>query len=760
MNWRNVRLIWARETRDQLRDRRMLFMICVLPLLLYPLLGTSFMQLSQFMRQHEATVWVFGAEQLLSDSELPPLIENGQFDPNLFEVSSDSEKLRVEIRPTNGLSEAELIENARRELLAGTIDAVAIFPEDFVERLQDTRERLSQSKTRLEEPANAEEVPRPLSLYDSPREASRIAHNRLDRLIDCWHAKIVQQNLLESGIPLNITQPFQLNSVDVAGRQQQQAALYSKLLPFIVFLWALTGAFYPAVDLCAGEKERGTLEALLVSPARRSEIVWGKLLTVMLFSVFTAILNLASMGFTAAFVAKQLSSALPSSASMFSLPPFVSLMWILLALVPIAALFSALSLACSAFARSTKEGQYYFMPLFMITLPLMLVPLSPGSEINLGNSLIPITGLSFLLRELMEGDYARVLPFAVPVILVTLGCCWLAVRWAIELFNQETVLFRENERFELRAWIVHMVRDRKATPSVGMALACVALIFFIQFFARMAMAGSTAGVSYDSLVRMVTISMLCVLVPPLLMTFLFTGNPKQTLLVSGWPRFSAMFVAGLLAVVYFPLGLQVGAWIHQLYPIDSKSIGDPSELAELFTSAPSLWSTLLLLAAVPAVCEELAFRGFILSGLRHLGHKWWAILLTAVLFGMAHTALLQQSIAATATGVIIGYIAVQSGHLAPCIIFHFAYNGLAFTMPRWGEWLGELSKSTPGFDRVFQSSAAQFPLFSPAVVFTSGICSMVLLWWFHRLDSPQTAEERLTEARLQPVQRPFVQDPT
>ena len=84
--------------------------------------------------------------------------------------------------------------------------------------------------------------------------------------------------------------------------------MWAKIVPFVLFIWALTGAFYPAVDLCAGEKERGTLETLLSSPALRSEIVWGKLLTVMTFSIATALLNLTSLGITAQYVINQLQS--------------------------------------------------------------------------------------------------------------------------------------------------------------------------------------------------------------------------------------------------------------------------------------------------------------------------------------------------------------------------------------------------------------------------------------------------------------------
>ena len=202
----------------------------------------------------------------------------------------------------------------------------------------------------------------------------------------------------------------------------RKAAVWSKILPFVLLIWALTGAFYPAVDLCAGEKERGTLETLLSSPAERSEIVLGKLLTVMLFSMATAMLNLVSMGVTG----RSCSARCRTWARRRRWPSRLAAV----ALVPVSALFSALCLALAAFARSTKEGQYYLMPLVLVTMPLTILPMAPGVELNLGNSLIPITGVVLLLRSMLEGNYWRhclILPL---VVAVTLACCLLAIRWA------------------------------------------------------------------------------------------------------------------------------------------------------------------------------------------------------------------------------------------------------------------------------------------------------------------------------------------
>ena len=156
----------------------------------------------------------------------------------------------------------------------------------------------------------------------------------------------------------------------------------------------------------------------------------------------------------------------------FRPPPLLSAVWLLAALLPISALFSALCLALAAFARSTKEGQYYLMPLLLVTMPLVVLPMSPGMELNLGNSLIPITGVMLLLRSLLEGHYLPALQYSPVVIGVTLASCMLAIRWAVDQFNSESVLFRESERLDMGLWLRHLLRDRKATPTVAGAVFC------------------------------------------------------------------------------------------------------------------------------------------------------------------------------------------------------------------------------------------------------------------------------------------------
>ena len=95
MNWNNVKLIFQREMRDQLRDRRTLFLIAVLPLLLYPLMGMSFFQMTQFLRKQAAKVLVVGADELQGIDWLPPLLDGKRFEASLYDNPEDRNNLQL-----------------------------------------------------------------------------------------------------------------------------------------------------------------------------------------------------------------------------------------------------------------------------------------------------------------------------------------------------------------------------------------------------------------------------------------------------------------------------------------------------------------------------------------------------------------------------------------------------------------------------------------------------------------------------------------
>jgi sodium transport system permease protein len=744
----NVKLILTREIRDQMRDRRTLFMIVVLPILLYPLLGMSFFQLAQFLQEQPTRVLIVAAQNL---GGLPPLLENRQFAGELFDDPDRARLLELSFLPDeprgNITAETDLREFARQQIQAGRYDAALYFPPDFVERLGYFRQAI-EDRAENRRTNNAAElniplsVPSPEIIYTTANEKSQIAFARISEVLRRWTELIGEENLEAGGLPSKALRPFTLESADLARESGYRgAASWAKIMPVLLILWALTGAFYPAIDLCAGEKERNTLETLLSSPAQRSEIVLGKLLAVMLFSVVTAILNLVSVGITVWAVFAHLGIS--------TFPPALSIIWLLAALLPVSALFSALCLALAAFARSTKEGQYYLMPLLLITMPLVILPMSPGVALNLGNSLIPITGVVVLLRTLLEGHYLAAAQYMPVVAGVTLVSCILAIRWAVDQFNSESVLFRESERLDLRLWLRHLLSDRKATPTVAGAVFCSMVVLMLRFFISFSV--SPSG-NFDSFARIMLITQLAViLTPALIMTLMLTGSARQTLLLKlpGWRTIPAAF---LLAVFLHPAVNVLQSAVIQLYPVGEGAKKTLENMQQMLQGA-NIWLLLLVIAVVPAVCEELTFRGFILSGFRHMGHKWRAIVLSAFFFGITH-GILQQSLLACLAGVIMGYLAVQSGSILPCIIFHITHNSMAVLNSRLTPAMAE---NIPWLENLILPNKEGGCTYPWSVVLVTAMLGLLLLLWFGLLPCRKTAEERLQEA-INRGQSPDVKD--
>lgn len=716
----NVKLIFFREVRDQLRDRRTLFTVLVLPLLLYPLMGALVFQVQQFLKEHPSKVRLVGTAALPGE---PALIVNDK----LVERFGEKSLLMIEVVPRTNQSFGELEQQARNDIRLGICDAVVYFPPDFSDQITSDN---GEAKT-----------PEARFICDMAKDKSKIASQRIEGVLQQWKRLLVKENLKEKQVSAATANPFEMTHVDVAQPGRRRAAMWSKILPFILMIWALTGAFYPAVDLCAGEKERGTLETLLTSPAARSEIVCGKLLTVMTFSMATAVLNLGSMTATGSFIAAQLqrmgSGKLPLE---IGSPPLAAMAWLLVALVPISALFSALSLAIAAFARSSKEGHYYLMPLLMLALPLMMLSIFPGVELDLGFALIPLSGLLLLLRTLIEGQYLEALRFCLPVVGVTALCCWLAIRWAIDQFNNESVLFRDSERFGVGLWLRHLLRDRENLPTAGEAVFCGLLILVIRFFVSLI---APVPTSWGAFASATLTLMVLVAAPACLMAILLTRQPGKTLLLCRPSSWVAVPVAVLLAAALHPLLLWMNAGIGYLYPLNPAAMIKLREIEGLFASAP-LWQALAVIALAPAICEELAFRGFVLSGLRRMGQTWQAILVSSALFGLAH-GILQQSIGAAVIGVVIGYVAIQSGSLLPGVAYHAVHNGLSVLIGRLGV---ETVESQPVLRLIFEpgQDAGELLYRGPVLIFAAAIAAG-LVWWLTRLPSEASRKPRVATDR-------------
>ncbi len=714
LNWSNVWLIYSREVRDQLRDRRTLFTIVVLPILLYPLVGTLLLQIAQFSREYATVVCVVGNEQI-DQQQNPPLLDDDGFAPELLDSQLRKSLELVRYRRDEFDDDADIEQTVERWIKESIYDAVLIIEPS--------------SETEPDQPSQFHLV------FNQASDQSLVARDRLRDVLMNWREEAIEQRFSERDLDLSLLKPFSLDLRDVAPTQTKQAAFWSKVLPFVMLIWAMTGAFYPAIDLVAGEKERGTLETLLCSPALRGEIVWGKLAAVTTFSMLTATLNVSSMLVTSTLVFRQMAGG---NEELFTAPPLVPLLWLIVGLVPLSALFSAVALAVAAMAKSSKEGQYYLMPLMMVSLPLVLLPLMPGTVLNTGTSLIPVTGMFLLIRALVEGQVAAALwhlPFVAGVTALSLS---LAVRWARRQFETESVLFAGGEQWEFSAWAKRFWLDRSSFATAGQAYAAAAIVLIALFFGKLAVVGTPQ--SFAHIVQLVLFPQIgLILAPTLIMAIVCTRSLRVSLRMTAPKTWFSLPVALVLGVAFHPVYVSAATWISELYPVSDAAMAAMKPFGAAIEAAPWGW-VVLLMAVVPAICEELTFRGFIFGGLVRDRSALRALMITSLVFGVSH-GVLQQSMSATLMGVILGWVSLKSGSVWPSVLIHVTNNALSVSLSR----ISELELR--GIGLILQSTD-QGPVYQPVWVIVSGCLALCCLLYFTFLRQAESETETEKQLRL------------
>ncbi len=266
-------------------------------------------------------------------------------------------------------------------------------------------------------------------LFDESLDRSRAARRKLVGFLDRLGTGVARLRMVDQGMTSAILRPFQANEVNL-GRERSPII---DMLPYFMILMCLLGALYPATDLGAGEKERGTLETLLVTPAGRVELVLGKFLVVTLAAVIAALLNVVSLTIS---VQMGLLDLMGGGLTLDGKAILISV----LLMLPVAALFAAVLLAVSIFAKSFKEAQSYAAPIQFVVIIPALVSMMPGVELTMLLSVVPLVNVSLALKEAWLGifhwDYMLV------IFLSSMVYASVALAFCVTWFQREDVLFR------------------------------------------------------------------------------------------------------------------------------------------------------------------------------------------------------------------------------------------------------------------------------------------------------------------------------
>ncbi|RJP74778.1 MAG: ABC transporter permease [Candidatus Zixiibacteriota bacterium] len=405
MKLANVFIIFRKEFLDVLRDRRTIVSMVLLPILIIPImtLGLGTFMSSQIKK--------------LEKAQSPVVVIGGQWAPELMALLE--EKAGLQIIPS--IQDTATVLQMLQEK---SIHAALVIPEGFEGLLSADRAPVDSLRLRL--------------LFDKSKTESEMVMARMKSLLQDYREQQIRRQLEIRSLPVSVIEPFYIATENRATEAQMAGAVMGMLLPYLVILLAMTGCTYPAIDLTAGEKERGTLETLLVSPASRLELVLGKFLTTMLAGFITASLTLTSMLVTFAMGAR-MGSDTDLEGMAFSLDP-LALITIFLLFVPVAALFASTLIAIAVNARSYKEAQSYVYPLmFLVIIPAM-TSMVPGIEVDLRMAFIPVVNVALILRNALMGSYDFAL-IALTFLSSTLYAA-AGVFTAVRVFQKETVLLR------------------------------------------------------------------------------------------------------------------------------------------------------------------------------------------------------------------------------------------------------------------------------------------------------------------------------
>jgi len=244
-------------------------------------------------------------------------------------------------------------------------------------------------------------------------------------------------------LPAELLKPFQVKRQNVAPPEKEAGAVLGGIIAYMLIFMCLNGAMHPAIDLTAGEKERGTMETILSSPVSRTHLVLGKFLLVLTASLMTAMLLMVSIGVSSAVLQKsrvlnQMAEE-GEPAPHFALGPKAIVSVVIMA-VPLAVLFSAGLITIALFAKSNKEAQSYISPLMFLVLIPAVAAMLPGVDLTPKLAIVPLLNVSLLCKELVTGEYHWnyiVLIFASTCVYAA-GALYLAVK----MFQRESVLFR------------------------------------------------------------------------------------------------------------------------------------------------------------------------------------------------------------------------------------------------------------------------------------------------------------------------------
>lgn len=630
MNLNRIKPLIKRELTDIFRDKKTLFMMVVLPILLYPLMmvGMTMLMTSIEASQQETTYKVCMEEVEGSDC--------------LQDIYDKQQKLKEEDRELT-----YLLDFVKLSDLEGY--------ESGMSMQTALEEKMIHVYVTYEEGAKEKQY---VVHYLGASTDSQIAQSALKTLLSLYEKQLQKEKIEELGLSQDeILHPISYKVENMSSDEQTMGNMIGQMLPMLIIVSILMGAMYPAIDVTAGEKERGTLETILTLPVTNFELIISKFTAVSIIACVSAFFNILSMAGAFGFMFATMMEA--SDGIQLNLASFIpAILFTILVMMFFALFVTAVCMCVCIFAKSFKEANNYITPVMLVFMFASFVTMIPNIELTAMTATIPIVNISLMIVKLFTFTYDYAL-FGL-VLLSNVVYSLLAILVLARVYNSESVLFDEGmsslKLFEKRS---DMVPNQ--IPGIGdvILLLCVQLLlmFYIGTFAQVKL--GFGGVAVTQAIILI--------VPQVYLWYLKADYKKVlSLKIPKWNHLVGAFVAWIGA---YALTMAVSML---LVPFMEESAKALAPMEEMFLSQP-LPLLVLVIAVMPAVGEELMFRGYIYGSLKDKTKNIVAILLSSALFGIYHMSLIK-FFSTSLLGLFFVLVVSETGTIFSSMLMHFMNN--------------------------------------------------------------------------------------
>ena len=390
--------IFKKELTDVLRDKRTLFFMIVIPVIVMPLIFIGSIKFQEYQsKKSDEKVLNIGLINKTSDSQIRDYLLDQKGVYLVEDIDLDSLELGIKNDSLQG--GLYIHKNFINDISANGMGEVEVY-------------------------------------YKSSDLMSK-AKNRIYNALDIYKNEVVSERLSEFNVDKGLLEPLDIINKDMSTKKETIGKAVGGLIPYMLVIFIFLGAMYPAIDLGAGEKERGSLETLLSSPATKFEITVGKLMVVSLAGMVSGLISV--VGISAPFyflgnIPDQIKSTVLEIISPFIIVSVIILM------IPIAIFFASMLLSISFYARSFKEAQSLMGPLNIIIIVPLMLTLGPGIEIDHITALIPLINVGLLTKEILAGSAQPI--YFIETLSSLLFFAAIGIRFSVYWFNKENTIFR------------------------------------------------------------------------------------------------------------------------------------------------------------------------------------------------------------------------------------------------------------------------------------------------------------------------------